>query len=98
MSEILESLQRMTQNTVKAMDLLESRYATVVSTAPLTLSIQKSNFMVVEPVAEMTDAVRYREVIIEGQTIVINPGLVPGDKVLCLKADAGQKYIIIGKV
>lgn len=98
MSEILESLQRMTQNTVKAMDLLDSRYATVVSTAPLTLTVQKSNFIVTEPVAEMTDGVRYHEVTIQGQTVVLNPGLVPGDKVVCLKANAGQKYIIIAKV
>lgn len=98
MSEILESLQRMTQNTVKAMDLLDIRYATVLSTSPLALLIQKSNLTVMEPVAELTDAVRYRATTIQGQNVILNPGLIPGDKVLCLKAGAGQKYIIIAKV
>jgi len=46
----------------------------------------------------MTDSVRYKAVTVQGETVVINKGLKPGDKVLYLKADSGQSYIVISKV
>ena len=51
--EFIEELQITIQNCIKAMDLLDAGYATVLSTSPLTLRIQNTGFEVVEPVAEI---------------------------------------------
>lgn len=82
MSEIIDSLRRAVETTVEAMDLLDLGYATVESTSPLSLSIKKTNLKVTEPVAVMSDNVRYRSVNVQGQRVVINPGLSVGDKVI----------------
>ena len=78
--------------------MLDLGYATVESTSPLSLSIKKTNLKVTEPVAVMSDNVRYRSVNVQGQRVVINPGLSVGDKVIFLKANAGQNYVVISKV
>lgn len=96
--EIIDQLKLIISDTVSAMDLLSTGYATVLATAPLTLRILASQMEVMEPVAELTDNVRYRAVIVQGETVVINPGLKKGDKVLVMKANAGQNYIVISKV
>lgn len=96
--ELIEQLQTTVKDCVQAMDLLDVRYATVESPSPLTLKIQATQLTVTEPVAVMTDNVRYRDVVVQGQTVVINPGLKPGDKVLVLKANAGQNYVVISRV
>ncbi|MFQ7553494.1 MAG: DUF2577 family protein [Blautia marasmi] len=97
MSEIINSLQIMIQNCVRAMGLLDAGYATVISSSPLTLKIQASQLEVKEPVAIMvrmcaTGSNR------AGRKIIINHGLAAGDKVLVLKANSGQNYIVIAKV
>jgi hypothetical protein len=96
--ELIERLKYIINDTVRAMDLLDTGYATVVSVAPLTLKVQATQLIVTEPVAVMTDHVKYRDILIQGEKIVINPGLKPGDKVLVLKANAGQNYIVMSKV
>ena len=96
--EFIEELQITIQNCIKAMGLLDAGYATVLSTSPLTLRIQNTGFEVVEPVAEMSSNVRYKSVTIQGEKVILNPGLANGDKVIVLKVDAGQKYLVIAKV
>ncbi len=98
MSEIIDSLRMVIKSTVEAMDLLDLGYATVESISPLTLSIKKTNLKVTEPVAVMSDNVRYRSVTVQGQVVVINPGLSAGDKVIFLKSNSGQNYVVISKV
>lgn len=96
--ELLERLKSIINDTVKAMDLLDTGYATVESVSPLTLKIQATQLIVTEPVAVLTDSLRYRAVTVQGESVIINPGIKPGDKVLVLKANAGQNYIAMSKV
>ena len=98
MSELVDSLQMTIKNTVKAMDLLDSGFATVLSPSPVTLRIQASKLTVTEPVVIISDNVRYKAVSVQGETVILNPGLKAGDKVLYLKANSGQNYIVIAKV
>lgn len=95
--ELIERLQSIIIDTTKAMDLLDTGYATVISVSPLTLCIEATRLNITEPVAVLTNNVRYRAVTVQGETVVINKGLEPGDKVLVLKANAGQNYIVISK-
>ena len=46
----------------------------------------------------MSSNVRYKSVTIQGEKVILNPGLANGDKVIVLKVDAGQKYLVIAKV
>lgn len=96
--ELIERLKYIINDTVKAMDLLDTGYATIVSVSPLTLRIQATQLIVTEPVAVLTDNLRYRAVTVQGESVIINPGIKPGDKVLVLKANAGQNYIVMSKV
>lgn len=97
--ELIDTVKSIVQNTVNAMDLLNIGYATVVSVSPLTLKIQATQLPPIsEPVVVLTDNVTYRAITVQGETVIINPGLKPGDKVLVLKANAGQNYIVISKV
>jgi hypothetical protein len=96
--ELIERLKSIINDTVKAMDLLDTGYATVESISPLTLKIQATQLIVTEPVAVLTDALRYRAIMVQGESVIINPGIKPGDKVLVLKANAGQNYIAMSKV
>jgi hypothetical protein len=96
--ELIERLKSIIYDTVKAMDLLDTGYATVVSVSPLTLRIQATQLIVTEPVAVLTDNLQYRAVTVQGESVIINPGIKPGDKVLVLKANAGQNYIVMSKV
>lgn len=95
--ELIDVLQQTIGNCVGALDLLDTVYATVTSSSPLALTITATQLPVTEPVAVMTDNVRYRAVTVKGETVIINPGLKAGDKVLALRANAGQNYIVISK-
>lgn len=95
--ELIDVIQGIVMDTVRAQGPLTTGYATVKSVSPLTLTIQATKLDVTEPVAVLTDNVVYSDVTVQGETVVINPGLKPGDKVLFLKADGGQNYIVISK-
>jgi len=95
--ELFDAVRECVHTIVNGMDPTGTAYATVLSAAPLKLEIQSGSLPVEEPVAVLTDAVKYRDVVVDGRTIVINPGLVPGDKVLVIKANSGQNYIVISK-
>ena len=96
--ELIQTIKTIVIDTVKGMDLLDTGYATVVSAAPLTMKIQATQLTVKEPVAVVTDNVRYKAVTVQGETVVLNPGLKAGDKVLYMKANSGQNYIVMAKV
>ncbi|MBE5984280.1 MAG: DUF2577 domain-containing protein [Paenibacillaceae bacterium] len=96
--ELIQTIKTIVIDTVKGMDLLDTGYATVVATSPLTMKMQATQLTVKEPVAVLTDNVRYRATTIQGETVVLNPGLKAGDKVLYMKANSGQNYIVMTKV
>lgn len=95
--ELIDVIQQIVQDTVQAHGPLTTGYGTVKSTSPLTISVQATKMDVTEPVVILTDNVMRKEVTVQGETVIINPGLNPGDKVLFLRANAGQNYIIISK-
>ena len=96
--ELIDTIKGIITDCVCAMDLTDICYGTVVSASPLTLNIQAAQFKITEPVAVAADSVRYKAVKIQGEPVVLNPGLQPGDRVLILRANAGQNYIVISKV
>lgn len=96
--ELIEVIQKIVQDTVRAQGPVAVGYATVKSVSPLTIMIQATKLDVTEPAAVLTDNVMYKDATVQGETVVIHPGLKPGDRVLFLRANEGQNYIVISKV
>lgn len=84
MSELVGVIQQIVQNTIEAMKLTDKATGTVLSTSPI--SIQTDVTMQTIPAAAllMTDAVRGR--------------LTAGDRVLMLRVQKGNQYIILSKI
>lgn len=75
-------------------------YGTVISPSPLTIKIQATQLEVTEPVVVPTNLIKYRDEPCPccGDPVVINPGLKAGDKVLYLKINSGQNYVVLTKM
>ena len=84
MSELVGVIQQIVQETVQAMKLTDKATGTVLSAAPL--SIQTDMTMQAIPAAALliTDPVRGR--------------LAAGDRVLMLRVQGGQQYIILSRI
>lgn len=84
MSELVGVIQQIVQNTIEAMKLTDKATGTVLSASPI--SIQTDVTMQTIPAAAllMTDAVRGR--------------LTAGDRVLMLRVQKGNQYIILSKI
>lgn len=92
------ALQLLIQETVKGMKPADIMTGTVLSTAPL--SVQPDVSMPPLPAAALiqTWSVLPRTVSVQGGdggTVVVNPGLQTGNKVLMLRVSGGQRYIIL---
>ncbi len=98
--EFIDAIQGVVADCVKGMDILDVGYATVVSISPLIIQTQATQTKIREPVVVPTNLVKFRDEVCPccGEKIVINPGLKAGDKILYLKANAGQNYIVLTKV
>ncbi len=98
--ELIDAMQAVVEDCVKGLDMLSVGYGTVISASPLIIKTQTTQTEIKEPVTVPTNLIKYRDEICPccGEKIVINPGLAAGDKVLYLKANAGQNYIVLTKV
>lgn len=94
---LLEEIQMIVQNNEKGKAPADMGYATILSTDPLSMEVQSSRLIVTAPVAEECDNVRRRTAAAGENEVVIHPGLAVGDKVLYVRANGGQKYIILSK-
>ena len=66
---------------------------TEISGESVTIDIPSQNVSVPVPQQEISVAIPQRSF-----TVTVNPGLAVGDKVMALKANNGQNYIVISKV
>ncbi len=84
MSELVGVIQQIVQETIQAMKLTDKATGTVLSTAPLSVRTDMSMQAIPATALLITDPVRGR--------------LVAGDKVLMLRVQNGQQYIILSKI
>jgi len=101
LSELVGILQQIVQNTVKAMRMTDKAVGTVISVSPLKVQLD----MTMQPIPEcallVTSAVKERIVEVKGGaggTVLVHEGLKVGDRVLMLRVQNGQQYIILSKV
>ena len=84
MSELVGVIQQIVQNTIQAMKLTDKATGTVLSIAPL--SVQTDSSMQPIPAAALT------------LTDTVQGELAAGDRVLMLRVQNGQQYIILSKI
>lgn len=91
-------LQELIQECVKGMKPADMMTGTVLSVSPLFVQPDVSMPPIPAAALIMTTAVTLRTVPVQGGdggTVVVNPGLQAGDKVLMLRVSGGQRYILL---
>lgn len=79
----------------------ELAFGTVVSVGPLSILVDNTAEPKPETGLILTDSVVARSAKVQGGsggTVVINPGLSAGDRVVMLRVQRGQRYIVLSKV
>ena len=100
MSELIGVIQRIVQNTINSMNMADKATGTVESVSPLRVKIDSSIQSVPSAALLLTDTVRERVVPVQGGqgTVTVREGLKEGDRVLMLKVQNGQQYIILSRI
>ena len=101
MSNLLGELQAIMQENQNAMKPTELVFGTVATTAPLSILVDNTVQAKPEAGLILTDSVVARTAKVQGGsggTVVINPGLAVGDRVVMLRVQRGQRYIVLSKV
>ena len=101
MSELAGVLQQLTQEAVKGMKMADMATGTVVSAAPLSVQTETTLPPIPSKALVLTESVIERIVQLkggEGGTVVVHEGLKTGDKVLMLRVQNGQKYIVLSRI
>lgn len=101
MSNLLGELQAIMQENQSAMKPTELAFGTVVTVAPLSILVDNTAQPKPEAGLILTDSVVARSAKIQGGsggTAVINPGLALNDRVVMLRVQRGQRYIVLSKV
>ncbi len=89
------------QENQQAMKPTELAFGTVVSVGPLSILVDNTAEPKPETGLILTDSVVARSAKVQGGsggTVVINPGLSAGDRVVMLRVQRGQRYIVLSKV
>ncbi len=84
--------------TIKGMKMADRQDGTVISVNPLSVRISVDMPPIPAVALALTDAVKPKSFVFEGQTITIDPGLQVGDKVLMLRVSGGNFYIILSRL
>lgn len=69
--------------------------------SPLSIQKEQNGIPIPEKALILTDAVRAKTASVQsgaGGTVVINEGLKVGDKVLMLRVEHGNAYIVLSKI
>lgn len=101
MSELVGVIQQIIQNTLKAMKLTDKATGTVVSVSPLSIQLDILMPPLPEAALVLTDAVKEKIAPVQdgdGGFVVVNEGLKSGDRVLMLRVQRGQQYIVLSRI
>lgn len=101
--DLIEVIQKIQQDGFEQMKPTDLVFGTVVTAAPLTIQIDTLMQPLPEEALIKTEAVMpksYSGTTSDGAsfTAVINVGIQPGDKVVMLRCQHGQRFIVLSKV
>ena len=91
---------RIVQNTVEAMKIADKAIGTVESVSPLRVKTDTSMQSIPASSLILTDTVKEKTAKVQGGpgTVTVREGLKTGDRVLMLRVQNGQQYIILSKI
>ena len=101
MIELIDILQKINQEGMKASKLTDIAYGTVKSSSPIKIQLQTTMQDIPSSAIVLTSAVIEKTAAVQGGnggTVVINEGLAAGDKVVMLRVSGGQRFIVLSKV
>jgi hypothetical protein len=101
--DLIEVLQQILQNGITELKLTDLVIGTVVTAAPLTIQIDALMQPIPEEALIKTEAIMpksYSGKTSDGAsfTAVINVGIHPGEKVVMLRCQHGQRFIVLSRV
>ena len=101
--DLIEVIQLILQNNITELKLTDLVIGTVVTVAPLTIQIDTMMDSIPEEALIKTSAIMpksYSGTTSDGATftVVINEGIQPGQKVVMLRVQHGQRFIVLSKV
>lgn len=102
MSDLIDVVQQIVQNSYNGMKPTDLVFGTVTSAAPLAVQIETTMLSIPEAALIKTEAVSGRTVTATTSdgakvTIQASPGLSVGDRVVMLRCASGQRFIILSK-
>ena len=100
MPDFIEVIQQTIQNAVEAMKLTDKATGTVELASPLKVKVDTTMQSIPEAGLILTDTVKERTVNVQGGSgsVAVREGLKPGDRVLMLRVQNGNQYIILSKI
>lgn len=101
--DLIEIIQQILQNGVTELKLTDLVIGTVVTSAPLTIQIDTLMQPIPEEALIKTENIMpksYSGKTSDGAsfTAVINVGIQPGEKVVMLRCQHGQRFIVLSRV
>lgn len=100
-TELLGVLQEIVKNYMNAIKMTDKATGTVTKTSPLTIQtdtslppISGNALILTSNVIERTEHVKGGA----GGTVTVTEGLKAGDKVLLLRVQKGQQFIVLSKI
>lgn len=101
--DLIEVLQQILQNGITELKLTDLVIGTVATVSPLTIQIDTLMQPLPEEALIKTEAIiskTYSGTTSDGASfsVVINEGIQAGDKVVMLRCQHGQRFIVLSKV
>jgi hypothetical protein len=101
--DLIEVIQQIIQNGIAELKLTDLVIGTVIINAPLTIQIDTLMQPLPEEALIKTENIMpksYTGTTSDGAsfTVIINQGVQPGDKVVMLRCQHGQRFIVLSKV
>lgn len=100
LADLIDILNAISQNNQAAQKPADIAYGTVISVSPLSIQTVSTSPPIPAAALELTSSVVAQTATVQGGsggTVVINPGLAAGDKVIMLRVAKGQRYIVLSK-
>ncbi len=104
MGDLIATIQAIVQESIKGMKTADMATGTVTSLSPVSIKVDQTMQSIPAQAIMLTDAVRGKTVDVKGidgtkiGTADVGNGLTVGSKVLMLRVQQGQCYIILSKL
>ncbi|WP_276358401.1 DUF2577 domain-containing protein [Cohnella caldifontis] len=95
--KLMGAIKQASMGAVEAGAPVSVRIGTVKSVSPLSVTVDQ-RFTLTAEFLILTAATERLAVTVEGTEYPVRPGLQAGDKVVLLRVQGGQQYVILDKV